>query len=444
MSPAVEADVRACLAQEERFRDRGAFITVDVQGALSRARAVDTVPGIGLLEGMTLCIKDNIHVADLPNTAGTPALRHFVPAEDATVVARLRAAGAVIIGKTNLHELAFGITSHNAAFGAVRNAFDPTCIAGGSSGGTAVAVALGMSRLGLGTDTAGSVRIPAALNGIVGLRPTTGRYPHEGITRITWSRDTAGPMAQTVSDVALLDAVITGEVPVCEAASLQGLRLGLPRAHFFDNLDPALAERIDHCLQTLRAAGVELIDVDLAEIAMLDARTGPAALFETASLLPAYLRDNRIDISPAAFAAQIASPDVRGVIEAAFAGTVSEAMFREIEDEVRPAMRRLYAECFREQRIEALLFPTTPVPARPLLEVPDTVMHLGERSSAFRCYVRNTNPGSNAGLPGISLPAGYAEGLPVGIELDGPEGSDRRLLSIAMSIETALRKRSAP
>jgi len=438
VSPAVEADVRACLAQEERFRDRGAFITVDVQGALSRARAVDTVPGIGPLAGMTLCVKDNIHVADLPNTAGTPALRYFVPAEDATVVARLRAAGAVIIGKTNLHELAFGITSHNAAFGAVRNAFDPTCIAGGSSGGTAVAVALGMSRLGLGTDTAGSVRIPAALNGIVGLRPTTGRYPHEGITRITWSRDTAGPMAQTVGDVALMDAVITGEAPVREAASLQGLRLGLPHAHFFDNLDPALAERIDHCLQTLRAAGVELIDVDLAEIAVLDARTGPAALFETASLLPTYLRDNRIDISPADFAAQIASPDVRGIVEAAFAGAVSEAMFREIEDEVRPAMRRLYAECFRSQRIEALLFPTTPLPARPLLDGLDAVQHRGESASAFRNYVRNTNPGSNAGLPGISLPAGYADGLPVGLELDGPAGADRRLLAIALALEAVL------
>ena len=245
-------------------------------------------------------------------------------------------------------------------------------------------------------------------------------------------------MAQTVSDVALMDAVITGEVPVREAASLQGLRLGLPHAHFFDNLDPALAERIDHCLQTLRAAGVELIDVDLAEVAVLDARTGPAALFETASLLPTYLRDNGIDLSPAEFAAQIASPDVRGIVEAAFAGAVSESTFREIEDEVRPAMRQLYAECFRSQRIEALLFPTTPLPARPLLDGLDAVQHRGESASAFRNYVRNTNPGSNAGLPGISLPAGYADGLPVGLELDGPAGADRRLLAIALALESLL------
>jgi indoleacetamide hydrolase len=436
--PAVEDRVRACLAQAEHYRDRGAFITVDANGALACARAIDSTAGDGMLAGMTLAIKDNIHVAGLPNTAGTPALRQFVPAQDATVVARLRAAGAVIIGKTNLHELAFGITSHNVAFGAVRNAIDPSCIAGGSSGGTAVAVALGMSRLGLGTDTAGSVRIPAALNGIVGLRPTTGRYPDDGITRITWGRDTAGPMAQTVSDVALMDAVITGEVPVRAAATLQGLRLGLPTAHFFDTLDPALSARVQHCLQTLQAAGVELIEVDLAAIATLDARTGPAALFETASLLPRYLRDNGIDTSPAEFASQIASPDVRGIVEAAFAGAVSESTFREIEDVVRPAMRQLYAECFREEGIEGLLFPTTPLPARPLMEVPDTVLHLGERASAFRSYVRNTNPGSNAGLPGISIPAGFAAGMPVGMELDGPAGSDRRLLAIALALESLL------
>jgi mandelamide amidase len=246
-------------------------------------------------------------------------------------------------------------------------------------------------------------------------------------------------MALTVGDVALMDAVITGEDPVREAATLQGLRLGLPRAHFFENLDPALAERLDHCLRTLREAGVELIDVDLSEIAALDARTGPAALFETATLLPDYLRDNAIGINPEAFAAQIASPDVRGIVRAAFAGAVSESTFREIEDVVRPAMRERYAACFRSHRIDALLFPTTPLPARPLLDGLDTVLHNGEAASAFRNYVRNTNPGSNAGLPGISIPAGFAGGLPVGVELDGPAGSDRRLLAVALALEPLLR-----
>ena len=167
----------------------------------------------GSLDRMRIGIKDNVHVAGLPNPAGTAALDGFVPAKDATLVARLRQAGAIIAGKNNLHELAYGITSANGAYGIVENAYDPTLIAGGSSGGTAVAVALGLVDAGIGTDTGGSVRIPAALNGIVGFRPTVGRYPNDGMTLISTTRDTAGPITSTVADAALLDAILSASDP---------------------------------------------------------------------------------------------------------------------------------------------------------------------------------------------------------------------------------------
>src|SRR5881628_475301 len=208
---------QAYLARAEANRDLNAFITLDGAAALKAARRADRDLALnlpkGVLHGVPLVVKDNVHVADLPNTAGTPGLRDFVPKEHAPTVKRLIGEGAVILGKTNMHELAFGVSGYNEAFFTAqpigtRNPYDRTRIAGGSSSGTGAAIAARLAPGGLGSDTGGSVRIPAALTGGAGLRPTLGRYSQEGVTPIAHSRDTVGPMAQTVADVALLDSVV--------------------------------------------------------------------------------------------------------------------------------------------------------------------------------------------------------------------------------------------
>jgi Asp-tRNA(Asn)/Glu-tRNA(Gln) amidotransferase A subunit family amidase len=232
-----EALVTAVLARAKARPELNAFITLDETGALKAARAFDKQSRRGRCEplgGVPIAIKDNIEVAGLPATAGTLALKAYTPATDAPVAAKLRAAGAIVIGKTNMHELAFGISGYNAAYktGAeygVRNAYDTTKIAGGSSSGNGAALGARILSIAVGTDTGGSVRVPCALNGCAALRPTVGRYPQTGIAPISHTRDTAGPMATSMADVALLDRVIAGGGGVT-LADLKGVRLGVVAA----------------------------------------------------------------------------------------------------------------------------------------------------------------------------------------------------------------------
>src|SRR5947209_14662408 len=223
---------REALARAKANADLNAFVTLDEAGALKAGAAFDANGDKAKpLGGVPIVIKDNIEVAGLPCSAGTPALKDYVPKADAPVVAKLRAAGAIIIGKTSMHELAFGISGYNTAFktGAefgVRNAYDRALIAGGSSSGTGTAIGARIVAGGLGTDTGGSVRIPCALNGCASLRPTVGRYPQEGIAPISHTRDTAGPMASTIADVTIVDRAIAGGGPIAPA-DLKRVRLGI-------------------------------------------------------------------------------------------------------------------------------------------------------------------------------------------------------------------------
>ncbi len=444
--------VRALVDVIERKRDLNAFITFDRDRALASARKADALAArksfAGALHGVPIVVKDNIHIAGLPNSAGTPALKDFVPSRNAPVAEKLVRAGAIVLGKTNMHELAFGITSNNAAFGPARNAYDPTRIAGGSSGGTGSAIAARMAAAGLGSDTGGSVRIPAALNGISGLRPSLGRYSQDGITPIAHTRDTAGPMAREVADLVLLDTIITGARDRVVAAPLKGLRLGVYRALFFRNLDPETEQVTKAALDRLQGAGAEIVEVDMPGLVDLNGKVSfPVALYEANVDLAKYLKRYRIAVDVKGVADRIASPDVKGL----FASTIVPGAKDAIPEKVyldalatRPALQKLYADTFKQHNIAALAFPTTPLPAAPIGDDEKTKLN-GADVPTFSTFTQNTDPGSNAGIPGLTVPIGRtAAGLPIGLELDGPAGSDRRLLGIGLALEALFGRLPAP
>jgi mandelamide amidase len=453
-----ERCVTVALDRADRLRDLNAFIALDRAGALERARGVDAMRGAGRevppLAGLPIVVKDNIDYAGLPTTGGTLALRDVRPGASAPALQRLVDAGAIVIGKTNLHELAFGITSTNLTrfAGPVKNPYDPTRIPGGSSGGTAVAIAAHVVASGLGSDTGGSTRIPAALCGIVGLRPSVGnggadrRYDPRGVVPISHTRDTIGPMGRTVADVALLDAVITNG-PASEPAVLSGLRIGIP-ASFWSGLEAQVADVCAQARAKLAAAGVVFVDVDTVGLAALNEKVSfPVALHEPIADIPAYLAANGVTgIGIREIAAQIASPDVKG----AFGAILADALGAGYADAInvqRPRMQALYGDYFQNNRLDAMLFPTTVAAAVPidLAAGSGKFMLNGTTVDTFATMIRNTDPGSNAGIPGLAMPAGMGPtGLPIGIELDGPLRSDRRLIAIALAFEKVLGRVPAP
>jgi mandelamide amidase len=442
------------LARAKANADLNAFVTLDEAGALKAAAAFDaTGDKTKPLGGVPIVIKDNIEVAGLPCSAGTPALKDYIPKADAPVAAKLRAAGAVIIGKTSMHELAFGISGYNTAFktGAefgVRNAYDRALIAGGSSSGTGAAIGARIVAGGLGTDTGGSVRVPAALNGCASLRPTVGRYPQGGIAPISHTRDTAGPMAATMTDVALLDRVIAGGDAIAPA-DLQQVRIGIVKA-MLTNLDADTDAAFHAAVAKVKAQGVTIVEIEMPQLAELNGQVSfPVALYEAYDDLVAYLEHTGTGLSIEALAQDISSADVKGTYDGlviprklpAPDGTLIDAkpIYDAAIKTARPALQALYSKTFTDNRLDAVAFPTTARVA--IASTPES-----SSFENFGLFIQNTDPGSNAGIPGIQIPIalGAASKLPIGLELDGPAGSDRRLLAIGMALDAVFGRLPPP
>jgi mandelamide amidase len=425
-----------------------AFITLRPDAVLEAARSADkrrtAGARLGALHGLPIPIKDSVNTKDLPTTGGTRALRTFEPHVDAPLVARLRDAGAIVLGKTNLHEISMGYTSANLTTGAVHNPYAASRSPGGSSGGSAAAVAARLAPLSVAEDTAGSIRVPAAMCGIVGFRPTTRRYDTHGVLPMTPHFDQLGPHARTVSDVILFDAVVTGDHTPIRATSLRGVKLAVVRDYYFADLDAEVERLTTDAIRRLAEAGATIVEVRIPDLAELVGKTAfPIIVHDLAPSIAAYLADYHARVSVDQLLGDLA-PDIKGTIAATKRIIPNDAAYRTLISVTRPLLRRRFASAFESTGASAIVFPTTPTPPVLVTQGPTIAVH-GQEVPFDPFFGRNVVPGSTAGLPGLVLPAGLTrDGLPVGIEFDGPVGYDRALLGLGLSLERALGAIPAP
>lgn len=423
--------------------DLNAVISLEPDRVISAARAADAIRASGAptapLHGLPILVKDSINTADLPTTIGTPALAGFQPDSNAAVIQTMLDAGAILLGKTNLHELQAGYTTNNPFTGATLNPYDFTRIPGGSSGGNGAALAAGLGPLALGADTGGSVRVPSALNGVAGFRPTSGRYSQAGIALLSTTLDTIGPMARNVEDLALADSVITGAPIGLGDVNLDSLRIGLPRRYFHDLLDPRVEKALNKAFRRLRRAGVELVELDIPEVGPLTQQASLAiALFEAPPRLEEYLSVNNTGVTLMQLAGMVASPDVAFLLSTAIAEPIAESDYLAIIVGLRPALVSTYLDYIDSNDLDAVIFPTNALPA-PKLDAISVVID-GVEMSIFDAYFRLGHYTPLLGAPTLTLPIGQLPGgLPVGgLDIAGIPGDDRRILEIGAAIEKVL------
>jgi aspartyl-tRNA(Asn)/glutamyl-tRNA(Gln) amidotransferase subunit A len=416
-----------------------AFVTVMAESARQNARQADDdlVHGIdrGPLHGIPVAVKDLFCTRGVRTTAGSKLFADYVPDHDAAAIERLAAAGAVLVGKTNMHELAYGITSANPHFGIVRNPRDTARGPGGSSGGSAAAVASGMALAALGTDTGGSIRIPASFCGLVGLKPTYGRVSRYGVLPLGFSMDHVGPMTQSVSDAGLLLNALAGHDPrdatsshrpaedyvPPQERSLKGIRIGLPRQFYFDRVVPEVKQAVEAAAMLAADLGARIVPVQVPDMEAVNTIGRLMLLAEASAVFAPHMAD-------------------RGAFGADVLALLDQGRLLAATDYINAQrVRRLKCREFRTVWREAdlLLTPTTPCSAPGIGE--PSVEILGQKEDVRHAATRFTRAMNVLGLPALSLPCGLdSAGLPLGLQLIAPEFQEAGLLRAAAAIERAL------
>jgi aspartyl-tRNA(Asn)/glutamyl-tRNA(Gln) amidotransferase subunit A len=416
-----------------------AYITVCREQALAQAKQAEAELGSrrgnkrdrGPLHGIPISLKDNICTKNVRTTAGSSILRDYLPLDDAAVVKQLHQAGAVILGKTNMHEFAYGVTSNNPHFGPAHNPWDLERIPGGSSGGSAAALAAGLCYGSIGTDTGGSIRIPAALCGVVGLKPTLGRVSVEGTIPLAPKLDCVGPLARRTADVALLARAIfarqKGEPPLHGAAkTARKLRVGVPKEFFFDVISAEAEKAFTDAVESLRLLGASVREISIPSLADTEDAGNQIAWAEATHY---HQQQGWFPARKDEYGG-----DVRTRLEL---GTKVSATTYLAALNAREEFIEHLHQALSDAKVDALIAPTTPITAPRIGE--ETTALKGQDHPARALLLRLNRPANLAGVPAISVPCGSASaGLPLGLQLIGAAASEFALLRLATTFEKTM------
>ena len=444
----VEQYVNALLTQANNHANLNAFITLDAEALRAQARIADqkrtTDAPLGPLFGIPIAFKDIIVTADLQTTFATAVLAEYQAPRNAPVVDKLIAAGALVFGKNNAQEWAFGSNGYNSHYGQQLNPYNPAHIAGGSSGGSAAAVSAGMVPIAIGSDTAASIRQPAAFTGLYGLRPTTGRYNNEGVAPIAPTLDTVGPLTRSLADVVLLDQVLADDqLPLNPPPQLSSVRLGVPGGFFNEGVSEEMSLAFTDLLHRLANHGVTLIEAPFSAAQLSSEGLYPILFGEAYPAIAEFLdtwgqQQLSIDALHQGLGADIKPMWDQLVVPGAPEG-IPESVYLHAIETLRPALQAAYTAYFTEHQVDAMIFPATAHSA-PLAK-PDNPQEAtidGEQVSIF-VHDHNSSPGAMAGQPGVVLPLVLDNNkLPLGVSLDGRRGEDRALLGVAQAIDAVI------